>query len=133
MFHGKTGRTKNRKGLLHNGPRHMTHVYLILFASSLLAVFGQLCLKLGSGHGALMKILWSPWLWGGLVSYFCSMVLWVYALTKVRLGIAYAFTSLTFVGVYVASFFILKESVTLPKLLALALIVTGFLILTKWG
>lgn len=109
------------------------NAYLTLFLASLLAIAGQLCIKTGSGAGTLTKILWSPWLWGGLAGYFVSMILWVYSLTKVPLGVAYAFTSLTFVGVYIASFFVLKEAVTAPKILALALIVSGFLILTKWG
>lgn len=107
--------------------------YLILFASSALAVVGQLCFKFSASAGALAKMVWSPWLWAGLAGYFSSTVLWLYALTRVPLGVAYAFTSLTFVGVYAASFFILKETVTLPKIIALFLIVSGFLILTKWG
>lgn len=111
----------------------LMNVYLALFLASLLAVAGQLCIKTGAGGGSLSKILWSPWLWAGLAGYFVSMLLWVYALTKAPLGVVYAFTSLTFVGVYVASFFILKEPVTAPKILALALIVSGFIILTKWG
>lgn len=109
------------------------NVYLSLFLASLLAVIGQLCLKMSAGEGVLAKVFWSPWLWGGLVGYFLSMVLWVYGLTKAPLGTAYAFTSLTFVGVYTMSFFVLKEPVTAPKIVALVLIVSGFVILTKWG
>ena len=111
----------------------MTNTYLFLFASSFLAVAGQLLFKLGAVPGHWTKLIFSPSLWAGLFCYGCSTVLWVYSLTKVRLGVAYAFTSLTFVGVYVATFFILKESVTVPKLIALGLIVAGFLILAKWG
>lgn len=111
----------------------MTNTYLFLCASSLLAIAGQLFLKFGAGAGQWTKIVTSPTLWAGLFCYGCSTVLWVYSLSKVRLGVAYAFTSLTFVGVYTASFFLLKEPVTVPKLVALLLIVTGFLMLTKWG
>ena len=111
----------------------MTNSYLFLFTSSCLAVAGQLLFKLGAVPGHWTKLLYSPSLWAGLFCYGCSTALWIYSLTKVQLGVAYAFTSLTFVGVYVASFLILKEPVTAPKLLALGLIVSGFLILTKWG
>jgi len=111
----------------------MTTTYLILCGSSFLAVAGQLLLKLGAVPGPWTRLLASPPLWAGLFCYACSTALWVHALTKVRLGVAYAFTSLTFVGVYAASFLILKEPVTIPKLLALLLIVSGFLTLAKWG
>jgi Membrane transporters of cations and cationic drugs len=104
-----------------------------LTLSSLLAIFGQLSFKTGAQGGSLVKAAGSPWLWAGLAGYGFSTLLWVYALTKVPLGIAYAFTALTFVGVYVASFFILKEPVTMPKLLGLGLVIGGFLVLTKWG
>lgn len=107
--------------------------YITLALSSLLAVFGQLGIKTGAQNGTLVKAAGSPWLWAGLAGYGFSTLLWVYALTKVPLGAAYAFTALTFVGVYAASFFILKEPATLPKLLGLALVIGGFLVLTKWG
>lgn len=104
--------------------------YLTLLTSSCLAIAGQLLLKFGANVGGWAILYSRPFL-GGLACYFLSMVLWIYSLTKVHLGVAYAFTSLTFVGVYIASFVILKEPVTTPKILALALIVTGFLILAN--
>lgn len=111
----------------------MNHTYLLLLGSSLLAIAGQLFFKLGANAGHWMKIIQSPSLWVGLLCYGSSTVLWVYSLSKVRLGAAYAFTAVTFVGVYIASFVILREAVTVPKVLALLLIVSGFLMLTKWG
>ena len=111
----------------------MINAYTALFISSLLAILGQISMKWGAGAGSLVKVLWSPWLWAGLAAYGGSTILWVYGLSQVRLGIAYAFSSLTFVGVYAASFFILKEPATPIKLVALALILAGFLILIKWG
>lgn len=109
------------------------HVYFTLSLASLLAIAGQLCIKAGADTGSLTKAVWSPWVWAGLAGYAFSMVLWVYSLTKVPLSVAYAFTTMTFVGVYAASFFILKEPVTAPKLTGLALIVSGFVVLIKWG
>ena len=111
----------------------MNTTYLVLCGSSFLAVAGQLLLKLGAIPGHWTKLLVSPALWAGLFCYGCSTALWIYSLSRVRLGMAYAFTSLTFVGVYLASFLILREPVTMPKLVALALIVSGFLMLAKWG
>ena len=111
----------------------MTTTYATLLASCALAIFGQLSIKWGAGAGSLAKIVWSPWLWSGLVAYAISMMLWVWALTQVRLGVAYAFTCVTFVGVYIASFVILKEPFNWIKVAALALIVCGFLMLAKWG
>ncbi|MCD8351562.1 MAG: hypothetical protein LUC93_13220 [Planctomycetaceae bacterium] len=111
----------------------MTMSYLVLLTSSCLAVMGQLFFKFAVGGGSIAAAITSGWLWSGLASYFCSTMLWLYALSKVQLGVAYAFTSLTFIGVYAASFFILKEPVTLPKIIAIALILTGFLLLAKWG
>lgn len=108
-------------------------VYLVLFAASILAVIGQVLFKLGTAGGTLMKVIWSPHLWCGVICYFLSMVLWLYSLSKVRLGVAYGFTCLTFVGVYMASFILFKEPVSAPKIIAILLIVAGFLMLTKWA
>lgn len=91
---------------------------------------GQLLLKFGANAGG-WNVLYARPFWCGLVCYFFSMALWVYGLTKVPLGIAYAFTSLTFVGVYIASFVILKEPVTASKILGLILVVAGFLVLAN--
>lgn len=111
----------------------MPNVYLLLFLSSCLAIAGQILFKIGSGLGDWVRVIFSPQLIGGMVCYFISMVLWIYSLQKVPLGVAYAFTTLTFVGVYAASFVILKEPPTIPKLIGLFLIVSGFVVLVKWA
>lgn len=108
------------------------HTYPILFAASILAVAGQVLFKLGSNPSG-WRIIQSPTIWGGLACYLLGTALWIYALSGVRLGVAYAFTSLTFVGVYAACFFILKETVTPVKIVGLLLILSGFLVLAKWG
>lgn len=88
--------------------------------------------KLGADRGG-WQILTSPGLWLGMMLYVTSAGLWVYALSKTELGLVYIFTALTFVLVYISSFLLLGEAVTVPKLLGLGLILAGFFVLFLFG
>lgn len=104
--------------------------YAILFIASATAAAGQLLLKLGANRGG-WEILKSPHFWLGGFCYFISFVLWVYALSKVELSVAYPFTALTFVLVFILSFLALGEAVTAMKLVGIFLILSGFMVMFK--
>ncbi|UQZ88258.1 hypothetical protein C4J81_03140 [Deltaproteobacteria bacterium Smac51] len=110
----------------------MNSAYYFLTLSSATAAVGQILLKLGASRGG-WEILKAPQFWGGGFCYFISFVLWVYALSKVELGMAYPFTALTFVMVFLLSFLVLGESVSRMELLGIMLILSGFLVMFKAG
>jgi len=110
----------------------MNNAYYFLFLSSATAAVGQILLKLGAGRPG-WEILKAPQFWGGGCCYFISFVLWVYALSKVALGIAYPFTALTFVLVFLLSFLVLGEAVSRLEVVGLILILSGFLVMFRAG
>lgn len=102
--------------------------YFILFLSSVLAATGQLFLKLGANAQG-WAMLSSAKLWVGLFCYFLGAALWVYALSKVALNVAYPFTVITFVLVFLLSSFFLGETINKLGVLGMCLICTGFLVM----
>lgn len=106
----------------------MHHAFYCLFLSSATAAIGQILLKLGADRGG-WAIIKAPQFWGGGFCYFLSFVLWVYALSKVNLSIAYPFTALTFVMVFLLSFLVLGESPGGLQILGLFLILSGFFVM----
>jgi multidrug transporter EmrE-like cation transporter len=104
-----------------------------LVFSALLAATGQILLKIGAtGSRELIDFLNMRVLFG-LGLYALSTVVWIWALSKVPLSIAYSFTALTFLMVFLGSLFIVKETVSLMSFAGLALIITGFFFMVAGG
>lgn len=66
----------------------------------------------------------------GLVFYFFSAVLWLYALSKHNLSRIYPLTSLSFIFVVLLSRFFLGESVSLNQAIGFGVIILGIGIVT---
>jgi uncharacterized membrane protein len=60
-----------------------------------------------------------------------AVFFWFYALSRVDLSFAYPFASLSFVIVIILSQFILGESVSLSRWIAVAVICFGIILLAK--
>ena len=113
----------------------MQPVVLILL-SVFLGVLGQLVLKAGVGRmgalslgGGVHRVAWrvftNPVIWAGLATYGLGTFFWLIALSRVELGYAYPFLSLSYVLVMVASWIFFKERASLPRLLGVAIICFG--------
>lgn len=117
---------------------------LLLLLSVAFASCGQILFKkgmstfgtqaIGSNMGALMKavfaIVFSPWVFIGLVLYGLSTLLWLFALSKTTLSYAYPFTMLTFILVMAASYFVFSEAIPVNRLIGAAVICIGILIVS---
>lgn len=109
--------------------------YFALLAMCLLATIGQLSIKKGAvkintGMGVVSFVksfLNAPLILGG-VSVLIAPVFYFYALTKVDLSIAYAFTGLNYVFVFIGSWLILKEKVSAYHFIGIFLIFLGVLL-----
>ena len=113
----------------------MTLFNLLLVVSSVsIAACGQLLLRHGmrlakEGPGSLaMGAATSVWVWGGLAIFGVSAVLWLWALSRVPLSIAYPFNALGFIGILTASALVLGEHVSLQTWLGCLLVVGGLLL-----
>jgi drug/metabolite transporter (DMT)-like permease len=121
------------------GRKHLTlaNLALVLFAVALAAV-GQLMLKHGmqvataratSTRGSLVvSAATSGWVLFGLVVFAVSAVIWLAALSRVPLSLAYPFNALGYLGILTASVLVLHERATLLTWAGTVLVVSGLVI-----
>jgi multidrug transporter EmrE-like cation transporter len=111
---------------------------LLLLMAVISASIGQVLLKKGvlvtgevtfksSVIGELIKLVLSPIVFGGLILYFVSAILWLIALSKTALNYAYPFTALTFVLVMLSSRVIFLENIPTLRYFGIILIILGVL------
>ena len=112
-------------------------ILVVLLSSIALAVAGQVLFKTGMnrvgriGHGA--RPLWRAGLvpvFCGFVAYGASMVLWLFALSRVELSFAFPFVSLSYVGIILVARFALGERIDRRRVLGSILIVTGVIVVS---
>jgi len=113
--------------------------YGLALFSITLSSMAQVMLKLGTSHTAaglsalerLFRMLVQPYVLGGLALYGASTLLWLLALSQLKLSVAYPLVSLSYLLVVGASHLILNESITSSQLLGLCFIVIGVLFLVR--
>ena len=104
---------------------------LMLLAGTFFAAAGQGLFKIGASGREAFWSFFNSWLLSGLLAYAVGTLLWIYALSKIRLTVVYPFTALTFVLVYAFGIFILNEPTTVKALVGVAFVLGGlFLIAT---
>lgn len=108
-----------------------------------LTVYGQLVLKWqvslagpmpDAGPAKLMfllRLLANLWVLSSFAGAVLASVAWMAAMTKFELSYAYPFTSLAFVLVFGLSVWLFNESITIPKLIGLGLIVMGIIVSSR--
>lgn len=115
---------------------------ILLFLTVLVATSGQLFLKQGvllvGGISfadqiifEFIKILKSPYIMAGLFCYIFAMGLTLVALSRVELSLFALFTSLSYVVVIIASYFLFEESITLIKIIGSLLIILGVYLIVR--
>lgn len=110
-------------------------IYLI--SSIIINIIGQTVLKYGVNKisplifnfSGLMKIASSFWIWAGIGLYGISAVFWIFVLSKFNLNIAYPMLSISYILIVLTSWLFLKEPLTLPQIIGIALISGGVYIL----
>jgi len=117
--------------------------YLYIGITIFFTVYGQLVLKwrvrlrgdfpsgLIEKFLFLLKLFNDPWILSCFFAGFLAALGWMAAMTKFELSHAYPFTSVSFVFVLLLSGFVFHESITLPKLLGVMLIMTGIIVGAK--
>jgi drug/metabolite transporter (DMT)-like permease len=115
----------------------MTPAFLLLFAVTVaLDVVGQLWFKLGlmrlpakQAHDHLgmfwKRVFSSPMLWAGIAAYAIELILWLAVLSKAPLSFVFPLASLSYVGVLVASRFVLGETISRRRVAGALLITAG--------
>ena len=118
--------------------------FSIIFAGVLLNSAAQLMLKAGArtlgtvsiGSGSsLMAAAWGaasqPWIVLGLVCYFVSAGLWIIALTRVDVTIAYPMLSMGYVIAALLAWQLFGEPLSSGRVLGIAIILAGVVVLSR--
>ena len=108
------------------------YVYLIVMI--MCTVTGQMLIKVASSHVTIsiktlnLKTILNPWLLSGVFITFIAPLFYFLALKKLDLSVAFAFSSLNYALVMIASIVLLKEKISLSKIVGTSIIVIGILL-----
>lgn len=114
--------------------------YLYVIFTVILTVYAQIVIKWQVTNAGdlpvnilnklwfLIGLLLNPWVVSAFFGAFLGSLTWMAALTKLELSHAYPFIGLTFVLVLFMSGFLFQESITLPKLIGVGLVVLGIVV-----
>lgn len=116
--------------------------YLYILLTLLFTVYGQIILKwrlnafelpdpMFSKILFLLKSLFDPYIFSSFFSAFLASLTWMLALKEFELSKAYPFMSLSFVLVFVVSFFLLKETISIQKIVGYILIIAGIIVISR--
>jgi len=79
----------------------------------------------------LIKLLFDPFIFSGIVLAFLASLAWMAAMTKFELSFAYPFMALNFVLVFFLSLALLGETFSFVKLVGVLLIVLGTIVIAR--
>jgi uncharacterized membrane protein len=117
--------------------------FVYIFAAVLFTVYGQLVVKwqvLKAGTLPtmtrdkiffLLSLVFNPWILSGLAAAFLAMLCWLVAMTKFELSYAYPFMSLAFVLVLFLSALFFHETINVPKVLGVLLVIVGIIVASR--
>jgi multidrug transporter EmrE-like cation transporter len=117
--------------------------FSLVMLGVLLNAAAQLLLKAGtnavghfefSGANVLpmgMKFAMEPHILGGLACYVVSVVVWIMALSRVEVSIAYPMLSVGYVVNAIAAWYLFGEQVTMERLVGIGIIVLGVFVVAR--
>lgn len=92
---------------------------------------GVIKLQFGTIVAAGWKLAFEPHILGGLACYVVSVVVWILALSRVNVSIAYPVLSLGYVVVAIASWFLFGETLNAPRIAGIVVIIAGVYLVTR--
>ena len=92
---------------------------------------GEIGLDLAGSGSVALKLMSEPWLWVGLFCYAISVVIWILALSRVDVSIAYPMLSIGYVVNAFAAWALFGEALTLARLGGIGIIILGVFILAR--
>ena len=106
--------------------------FSFILAGVLLNAGAQLLLKAGTNARPLgIELAIEPHIMGGLACYVVSVVLWVVALSKVPVSIAYPMLSIGYIVNAVAAWYLFGETLSTMKLAGIGVIVAGVFMVAR--
>jgi multidrug transporter EmrE-like cation transporter len=117
--------------------------FALVLAGVLLNAAAQLLLKAGTNAvGSFefaaanavpmgLKLAVEPHILGGIACYVISVVVWILALSRVEVSIAYPMLSIGYVVNAVAAYYLFGEAVTATRLVGIGIIILGVFIVAR--
>jgi len=117
--------------------------FMLLLAGVLLNAAAQLLLKAGtnavgqfefSAANAVpvgVKLAFEPHILGGIACYVVSVVVWILALSRVEVSVAYPMLSIGYVVNAVAAYYLFGEAVSATRLVGIGVIILGVFIVAR--
>lgn len=119
------------------------NAFLFIITGVLLNAIAQLSLKASvSEMGAIsismstawpvaQRLMTEPWLWLGLMCYGVSVIVWILALSRVDVSIAYPMLSIGYIVNAIAAWAMLGETLGPGKILGIGIITVGVIVLAR--
>lgn len=92
---------------------------------------GPIGLDLSSLFSSAGSLAFNAWLWLGLVCYAVSVVVWILALSRVDVSIAYPMLSIGYILNAVAAWKLFEEPLSLGRLAGIGIIILGVYVLAR--
>jgi multidrug transporter EmrE-like cation transporter len=106
--------------------------FAFILTGVLLNAGAQLLLKAGTNAMPLgPRLAIEPHILAGLACYVVSVVVWVVALSKVPVSMAYPMLSIGYVVNAIAAYYLLGEAVTPMRMVGIGIIVLGVFIVAR--
>ena len=117
--------------------------FALIIVGVVLNAVAQLLLKAGTnavGHFEFqtnnivpigMQLVFQPYILGGMVCYAVSLVVWIMALSRVPVSIAYPMLSIGYVINALVAWHWLGEAISAQKMLGISFIILGVVLVTK--
>ncbi|MED4968198.1 EamA family transporter [Parageobacillus toebii] len=106
--------------------------FVLILLNTFILVTGQFLWKYGMMKTtfkldplSIIKILFSPFIFSGLVMYGFATILWLFILSRVPLSIAYPVQSIAYVLAVFGAYFIFNEPLSPTKIIGAILIILG--------
>jgi multidrug transporter EmrE-like cation transporter len=106
--------------------------FSFILAGVLLNAAAQLLLKAGTNAVPLgLRLAIEPHVVGGLACYVVSVVVWLVALSRVPVSIAYPMLSIGYVVNAIAARYLLGEALTPMRLVGIGVIIVGVFVVAR--
>lgn len=129
-----------RDAAKYHSPRAIFQAMLLLIPAILLSTTGQLFLKMGMNQvpdfaftpdavlAALPSIVFNPLIWIGFAGFIGGTVFWLGVISRAPLSLAYPVLAMSYFVVVLEAWLFLGEQVSLQKIIGVAVIVGGVIL-----
>jgi multidrug transporter EmrE-like cation transporter len=120
-------------------------IWTMLISSVLLNAVASLLLKVATirlgtlwsvENGLLhntFRIVFQPFIFGGLMCYVVSVALWIVVLSRVPVGMAYPMLSIGYVVNAIAGYLLFHEVLNTTQMVGIVVIIVGIFLVTRNG